>query len=562
MPSSSTPELRTSTSSSSPTEQSPTATPAGGAVTVSNYRCVCEAASILNILSLTSFRYFHPEQHAGPSFISEFNVFPHNTAHAQDTDVTANSYYQLPLFDPNRPRFPHPHRMRKLGAIFFDHVGVHFPFLDRFDVLHRIEQRTCSAILSNCIAGLATRFANPSQPDLAAGLPFYDMAKTLAANVISMPSVEALHALICITWAEYGAGRDDGFWTYSRMAITMCLDLGLGNEATIQVAATPEVRHRLRLTWWMVVCTADIAASWATGRPATLDLDQHDTSLPEPTDDLSLLFRNIFDLVVLRRKLDRVLGAHVDNQGDNSLDWDLSELQTALMNMSKDLPSTMVFNKHNLLRMRDRHAGHLFVHMHILIHAVSALVHRPSLILAYGLPVPTEGPRVEAARTCAESLADILMTVESVAPQTLRDPFMDLPIQVACRIFVAEGDAQFASLAAPGSPDASLLLDACKGTLVRLSAAWGGAVTFDNLLERHGWSHGGDFQLPLSSCKWPFTSFHSRGKFNHILSQPSIYLLPPLTAVTNGSSILPSSTMEQATALGPFVPPPVNSLPG
>lgn len=492
-PSSSPPQRWESTSSSSSTEL--TVTPADDAVTVSNYRCVCKALSVLDISSLISFRYFHPE-HAGPSFTREFNDIPHSTARTQNTNVTPTSYDQLPLFDPNRPRFPHPYRMRHLGGMFFDHVGVHFPFLDRFDVLHRIEQRTCSAILSNCIAGLAVRFANHSQPDLADGSVFYEMAKTLVANVVSVPSVETLHALICITWAEYGAGNDDGFRMYSRMAIAMCLDLGLGHEATIQVAATPEVRHRLRITWWMVVCTTDIAASWATGRPATLDIHQFDTSLPEATDDLSLLFRNISELVVLRGKLDRVLVAHVDNLGDNSLDWDLSELQRALMNMFKDLPSTMMFNEENLARMHDQRAGHFFVHMHILIHAVSALIHRPSLLPAYGLPVPMEGPRVEAAHTCAKSLADILITVENVAPQTLCDPFMNLPILVACRIFIAESDAQ-----TPRSSDSRLLLSQCKRSLIRLSATWGGAVTFDNVMEQHWATHGDDLEPPVFSCQ-------------------------------------------------------------
>lgn len=469
--------------------------------------CVCEHSQFLN---LTCFRYFHPEQQAGPSVVNEFNTFPQVVPQVQDTDLNPATYDQLPLFDPNRPRFPHPNRMRYLGPMFFDHVGLYFPFLDRFDVLRRIEHRTCSAILSNCIAGLAIRFANFSHPNVAAGSPFYDMAKTLASHVVSVPSVEALHALICITWAEYGSGHDDGFWMYSRMAIAMCLDLGLGNEATIQLAATPEVRHRLRLTWWMVVSTADIAASWATGRPATLDLDHYDTKLPEVTDDLSLLFQNIAALFVLRGKLSRVLDAHVENQGGTSLDWGLSELQVEVENISKALPSTMVFNKENLACICNRRIGHLFVQMHILIHAVSALVNRPSLLPSYGLPVPTEGPRVDAARSCAKSLADILLTVENVAPQTLRDPFMDLSILVACRVLMADGDAQITTIGVPASPSSTLLagqwkdtfMDTCKKSLVRVSASWGGGTTFDSILERHG---GGllidDLQFSVSSCK-------------------------------------------------------------
>ncbi|KAF8514048.1 fungal-specific transcription factor domain-containing protein [Gautieria morchelliformis] len=482
------PSLLRSNSQSSSTENSRSVTPAGG------FR--------------SNDRYVHSEQRAGPSFTHEINVFPQTAVHAQGNDMKCVSYDQLPLFDPNRPRFPHPYRMRQLGAVFFDRVGPYFPFLDRYDVLHRIEQRTCSAILSNCIAGLAIRFANPLQPDFAASAPFYDMAKSLASHVTSVPSVEALHALNCITWAEYGSGDDDGFWMYSRMAITMCLDLGLGNEATIQVAATPEVRQRLRLTWWMVVCTADIAASWVTGRPAILDLDQYDTRLPEPTDDMSLLLRNIAGLCVLRGRLSRVLDAHVENQGDSSLDWDLSKLQTDLENLSKSLPATMLFNEDNLVAMCDRQMGHCFVQMHILMHALSALLNRPSLLPAYGLPVPADGPRAIAARTSAKSLADTLITVENVAPEALSDPFMDLPILVACRTFIAESDTHAGSAGrSMTSPHSSMLarqwsdtfLGKCKEALVRLSATWGGAATFDNILDRHGGNLADDMQLSASS---------------------------------------------------------------
>ncbi|KAF8507318.1 hypothetical protein BU17DRAFT_8983, partial [Hysterangium stoloniferum] len=184
------------------------------------------------------------------AYVNEFSVFPRNTTPSLDGASSVTSYHSLPLFDPIRPRLPHSQRMRHLGLLFFDTLGSHFPFLDRSDVMHRIEQRTCSPILANCIAGLALTF---SKAEPAAATQYYDTAKTLAAHVVSVPSVEALYALICITRAEYGAGNDSGFWMYSRMAITMSLDLGLGNESTIQVAATADVQNRLRLAWWMVV---------------------------------------------------------------------------------------------------------------------------------------------------------------------------------------------------------------------------------------------------------------------------------------------------------------------
>ncbi|KAF8582222.1 hypothetical protein K439DRAFT_168316 [Ramaria rubella] len=522
-PSPSASDLWTPASASTSAAPSRSGTPAGG--------------------SVSNYRYFLNEQRAGPSslpsFVNSLNIFPGAT-HSSDPSLNATSYDELPLFDPTRPRFPHPRRMCHLGALFFDNVGAHFPFLDRYDVLHRIEQRTCSAILSNVIAGLAVRFTNPARPDPTAAAPFYDMAKTLAAHVVSVPSVEALHALICITWVEYGAGHDDGFWRYSRMAIAMCLDLGLGNEATIQVAATSDVRHRLRLTWWMVVCVADIAASWATGRPCSLDLELFDTELPSTTDDASLLFRNIVELFVIRGKLTRVLEVHVENYGDSSLDWDLAELKADLKNISKELPPLFVFNEANLTDMHNRRLGHVFVQMHLLIHGVSALLNRPSLLPSYGLPVPTEGPRAEAARSSAKALVDVLMVVEDVGPHVLRDPFMDLPILVASRAFIAENEFQETIAAGTRSSQSNELtrqwsetfLIKCKEFLARISSAYGSNSSFEAILHRHGGTVADDPHFPHSS------------------------------PVIDGSSTPDWSTTMLATPPAPFAPPHTNSLHG
>ncbi|KIJ44397.1 hypothetical protein M422DRAFT_779470, partial [Sphaerobolus stellatus SS14] len=213
-----------------------------------------------------NYSFYTPNQ-AGPSHVGQFNAYP-QTNHL-DSGLSKTS---LPLFDPSRPRYPHPYRMRALGNLFFETVGVHFPFLDRFDVLHRIEHRTCSAILCNTIGALALRFADPLRPDATAGSHYFEMAKTLAQEVAATPGIEALHALLVISWAEYSAGNDNSYWNYSRMAISMGVDLGLGHEATIRVPAFPETRARLRMTWWVVVCVEDLAASWATGRPPRLDL--------------------------------------------------------------------------------------------------------------------------------------------------------------------------------------------------------------------------------------------------------------------------------------------------
>lgn len=61
------------------------------------------------------------------------------------------------LFDPARPRYPSPNHLPHLAKLFFDNLACHFPFLDRKAVICQADEGSLSAILANCIAGLALR---------------------------------------------------------------------------------------------------------------------------------------------------------------------------------------------------------------------------------------------------------------------------------------------------------------------------------------------------------------------------------------------------------------------
>lgn len=62
------------------------------------------------------------------------------------------------LFDPARPRYPSPNHLPHLAKLFFDNLACHFPFLDRTAIICQANEGTLSAILANCIAGLALRY--------------------------------------------------------------------------------------------------------------------------------------------------------------------------------------------------------------------------------------------------------------------------------------------------------------------------------------------------------------------------------------------------------------------
>lgn len=78
---------------------------------------------------------------------------------------------------------------------------------------------------------------------------------------ISWPTLDALHTLILIAWAEYGSARDSGLFNFARMASSMLVDLGISTrEDLLRVDDTKE-RELLRLTWAGVV-RVDLTSAW------------------------------------------------------------------------------------------------------------------------------------------------------------------------------------------------------------------------------------------------------------------------------------------------------------
>lgn len=390
----------------------------------------------------------------------------------------------MSLSNSQQSSFVYPQRMHLLATLFFDTIGHSFPFLDRIDILHRIERKTCSPILANCIASLALRYtSNPE--DLPTSSKFYEMAKNLAADIVSIPSIEALHALICITWTEYGMGRIDTFWVFSRMVITMCLDLGLGRETTIQVAVAPEIRTRLRLTWWTVVCIADIAASWATGRPSIIDLTKYDTELPQGDDERIVLFRSMTQLYLLRNRVRRVVESYLRDRSNSSFDWSISELQSGLQQMIDSLPFSLTFNIENLAHAKDCGFSVTFIQTHFFIHAMTILINQPSLLAPHDLPVSLQSIQIEKARSSVKYLTEIIMILQDVIPISLQEPFMDLPLLVAIRFLMMDAEISQNSNN-NGKPWQMVLLHIFKDTLVSLSSHFGNNVSFETLLQDKG----------------------------------------------------------------------------
>ncbi|KAF8708956.1 Fungal specific transcription factor domain, partial [Rhizoctonia solani] len=449
----------------------------------------------------------HDSGSSGPATGTTTPVHPYIPSFEASVMATAAASGRDCLFDPARPRYPNPKYLTHLANLFFDHLACHFPFLDRTQVMAQITDGTLPAILANCLAALAVRFSNRKEllkgPRHLAGEAYCDMAKLLVVHMLSWPSVEVLQALVLIAWSEFGSGRDSGLWMYSRMAVGMAMDLGLGFEATVQLAATESEREKVRLTWWSTLLI-DRINSWGTGRPIAIADEQFDTALPavsqeneDPTKppSTSFVFGHLCRLVQLRGKLGDVLNNKVKRQGSLDLDetFELSQLQHQMTVFYQSLPPSLVFNIQNFRRYSCHNQAAVFLLLHAMFHSVITLLHRPSLLQNFTpdvtLPLATS---IDLSRSSARSIVDMVILADEVDQQALlANPFLDLTVLTAARAFLAERE----TLSKP-PPNMSAItavltrqwseasLERCKATLAKMSKYWGGVGCVRRILDQ------------------------------------------------------------------------------
>lgn len=450
----------------------------------------------------------HDSGSSGPATGTTTPVHPQIPSFESSVMATASASGRDSLFDPTRPRYPNPKYLGHLANLFFDHLACHFPFLDRAQVMAQITDGTLPAILANCLAALAVRFSNRRDllkgPRHLAGEAYCDMAKLLVVHMLSWPSVEVLQALVLIAWSEFGSGRDSGLWMYSRMAVGMAMDLGLGFEATVQLAATESEREKVRLTWWSTLLI-DRINSWGTGRPIAIADEQFDTALPavtsaheDPTKppSTSFVFGHLCRLVQLRGKLGDVLNNKVKRQGsplDLDETFELSQLQHQMTTFYQSLPPSLVFNIQNFRRYSCHNQAAVFLLLHAMFHSVITLLHRPSLLQNFTpdvtLPLATS---IDLSRSSARSIVDMVILADEVDQQALlANPFLDLTVLTAARAFLAERE----TLNKPPSNMSAITavltrqwseasLERCKAILAKMSKYWGGVGCVRRILDQ------------------------------------------------------------------------------
>ncbi|TFK44488.1 hypothetical protein BDQ12DRAFT_673081 [Crucibulum laeve] len=207
-----------------------------------------------SISSFHSSRSDHPtgyNSYLGPGS----SQLLHQT-HTRSTSGPHDSRH-IHLFDSDHPELPHASVMQQFIPIFFERFGSEFTFLSYQLVMGDFWERSLPPLIANCIAAMASRYS--TLPELVArGLhnvsdAYLENAKTVLNSVAHIPSIETLHGLILLSWAEYKSNKIPSFRLYCQAAMRMAMDLGISDQNTIQVHADERERDRRRSTWASIV---------------------------------------------------------------------------------------------------------------------------------------------------------------------------------------------------------------------------------------------------------------------------------------------------------------------
>ncbi|KZT34149.1 hypothetical protein SISSUDRAFT_1053275 [Sistotremastrum suecicum HHB10207 ss-3] len=503
---------------------------------------------------------------ANSPVIHSTSSFPFNLNPPMSPNLLSPSHL-AELFDPDRPRYPAPHLMDHLVELFFTHLGCHFPFLDHDSIVERVKSGTLPAILANGIAALSSRFSD--RPELinnclpyAAGEPFSHMAKLLVVPMMSWPSVEVLHALVLIAWAEYGSARDSGLFMYSRMAVAMLLDLGLGNAQTIQMAKKEEERDMLRFTWWSVA-RIDLTSSWVTGRPASLKETQFDITLPssQKTSEAAsktLLFAYLTEMFTIRDEVTAMMNDESTSANKSPADIVVGGIQARLANFYRNLPSELEFTQENYQRFSQHRQGTVLLLLHLMFHGANVLVHWPSLFREFEVAVPHS---IEVSYASSRAMVDAILIAHTIDPTgVLTNPFFDVPISVAARAFLAARTTMGAAVhksALYREEWNEANLTTCMDVLCNMSKYWGGAAIVENLLEQRGAKPSAQ----ESSQTDPFhphshSSSSSRDESRDILSRHRSNSVA--SSVSSSTSSRPTTSRSQSETTSPTIHRPTS----
>ncbi|KAM5531838.1 hypothetical protein V8D89_014468 [Ganoderma adspersum] len=161
----------------------------------------------------------------------------------------------LGLFDETDHQQPHPTLMMAFLHVFFEKLAPTFPFLSSESVYERFLHRRLSPLLANAIAASAAPLCTINEimqigPANTSDV-YCQVAKKLLPAEGSQATIETLHAVMLLSWAEYKRGRQTMFSVYARMATILATELGISEESLPQLTRVSDAHgaHMLHSTW-------------------------------------------------------------------------------------------------------------------------------------------------------------------------------------------------------------------------------------------------------------------------------------------------------------------------
>ncbi|KAJ7736742.1 fungal-specific transcription factor domain-containing protein [Mycena maculata] len=472
---------------------------------------------------------------------------------------------------------PLPNIYIPLLDTFFHTMSRHFPSISRKRVEERLETRTISAFLLNCICAISARFqpSGGSSPAKACA-PFVTKAQELIIPLLHLPTTDCVTGLLLLAWANYGQNSESGLWQYSGMAIRMALDLGLHQISEIYESEAHLVRTRL--LFWSLFITDRILA-FSNGRPPSISeeiieipLPCDEDFVPDPARSNDPAAANeqpqptpfvyLVRLMVLCGRIANVLNGRRGRLrtlvGPSVTSPDvLRGLQTQLVQFYAELPDSMKWSVEAFKHQEARGYGGSFLTLHLWANGIMALVYHTELLTS---PSGTETPlsrnmdrSIKLSIASSRTISECLVFGDLFASHSyLSSPFMVQPIYIASLAFIH--DIKFSAMDVqlsekPRNVDILLTsmarqnLSVLMKALARMKQMWAGVAYVTNILEQRAEGLG-QFRIdPTPKSEKTFISLPDKGLLRRFTGSD----LPHNTAPPTDTSLRQSIAKEAET---------------
>ncbi|OSX66551.1 hypothetical protein POSPLADRAFT_1043954 [Postia placenta MAD-698-R-SB12] len=173
----------------------------------------------------------------------------------------------LPLLDPQWPDRPNPTLMMHFIQTYFDRYGASFPCLAYDETIRQFLDQSLSPLIGASIAALAVWYSDLPEV-LTRGAAevsavYCSLAERLVARGPQAYSVEAVHGLILLAWAEYKRAHMPDFCSHVKKAKYIAERVGLTNGSLIQSAVSEYERNILQSTWTILRQLISTVDGWA-----------------------------------------------------------------------------------------------------------------------------------------------------------------------------------------------------------------------------------------------------------------------------------------------------------